>query len=93
MCPKTSQTNQTEQAKQTKQTKQDKIMECPFTDMRLCLRQTASAKLDLSICTNCILGRIEKHLFAIARKLYQQRHQQRHQQQQRQQQQPSPLKK
>jgi len=47
-----------------------KSMECPFTDLKVCLRQTNQAKLDMSICTNCILGRIEKHLYAVVKKLY-----------------------
>jgi hypothetical protein len=47
-----------------------KSMECPFTDLKVCLRQTNQAKLDMLICTNCILGRIEKHLYAVVKKLY-----------------------
>jgi len=47
-----------------------KSMECPFTDLKVCLRQTNQVQLDMSICTNCILGRIEKHLYAVVKKLY-----------------------
>jgi hypothetical protein len=47
-----------------------KAMECPFTDLKACLRQTNQAKLDMTICTNCVLGRIEKHLYAVVKKLY-----------------------
>jgi hypothetical protein len=56
---------------QTK-TKQDQVglNECPFMDVNVCLRQSPKTKLDLGICTNCILGRIEKHIYAIVKKLY-----------------------
>ncbi|MEM2175255.1 MAG: hypothetical protein QXI58_06515 [Candidatus Micrarchaeia archaeon] len=44
--------------------------ECPFTRIVSCLKQTKKAKLDMGICTNCLLGRIETHLYAIVRKMY-----------------------
>jgi len=37
---------------------------CPFMHMPKCYLQIPNKQLNLDICTCCILGRIEKHVFA-----------------------------
>lgn len=56
-------------SKQT-QTEETKILNCSFSDLKVCLKQSSEVKLNMTICTNCLLGRIEKHLYGILKKLY-----------------------
>lgn len=38
---------------------------CLFMKLPKCMRQDTGRQLDLNICTACILGRIEGHLYAL----------------------------
>lgn len=51
-------------------TQQKELLQCSFSDLKVCLKQSPTVKLNMEICTNCLLGRIEKHLFSIVKKMY-----------------------
>ena len=56
--------------KSQKEINEPKIMSCIYSGLKNCLKQSPDIKIDQSICTNCLLGRIEKHLFSIVKKMY-----------------------
>lgn len=39
---------------------------CTFKMVSHCYYQDTSKQLNMQLCTNCILSRVEKHLFSIA---------------------------